>query len=103
MPGQICTIETIKIICRPCSLCKELESRLKNAVLKIEQEYKVKISYKHIHSKAITGVEKLSVNAASMPIMLINGKTELAAGRNIPSEKILKNKLLEIIKYGHVY
>jgi hypothetical protein len=103
MPGQIHAIKTIKIICKPCSFCKELDSRLKNAISKIEQEYKVKISYKHIHSKIITGIEKLSVSAASMPIVLINGKTELAAGRSIPSEKILKNKLLEIIKYGHVY
>ena len=84
-------------------MCKELERRLEKAIDAIEQENKVRISYKYRLDKTMRGLDKLSVNPAGMPIMLINGRTEFAAGHRLPTDKIIKQKLLDIMRFGHMY
>ena len=102
MPGQVHAIKSIKIICRPCSFCRELERRLENAISAIEQEYKIKLHYKYHYNTKLKDIEKLSVNMASMPVIVINGRTEFASGHRLPTEKIIKYKLLELMRFEHL-
>lgn len=89
-------IKTIEIICIPCPKCDQVKKIITETIQEIENQNKIKILYEFRHTPNLQEANKYSVNIAKAPIIVINGRVEIA-GQVTP--EIIKNKLINIHKY----
>lgn len=89
-------IKTIEIICIPCPKCDQVKKIITETIQEIENQNKIKILYEFRHTPNLQEANKYSVNIAKAPIIVINGRVEIA-GQVTP--EIVKSKLINIHKY----
>ncbi len=89
-------IKTIEIICLPCPKCDQAKKIIEETIHEIEEQNKIKVIYEFRHTPNLQEANKYSVNIAKMPIIVINGRVELA-GQLTP--ETIRSKLAYLHKY----
>jgi hypothetical protein len=84
------SINTIEIICIPCSKCERVKNNLMQAIKNIEVKYKTKIIYELKQTPNLQNITRYNLNPSQAPAVLVNGNPEFAG--NIETINI-QNKL----------
>lgn len=90
-------IQTVEVICKPCSKCQDLEKQIKDAIHTIEGLYKIKIPYTFQMIRDLGAMSKFSLTSYQSPVIVINGQVEMAGRVDI---QILRKRLEAIHKMG---
>ena len=88
-------IQSIEIICIPCSKCEQIKNIIFQEIKNIELQNKIKMNYSFKHTVDLGDMAKYSVNASQTPIVVINGHVELAGPA---AQQFVKNKLEQLHK-----
>lgn len=83
-------IRTIEIICIPCPKCDMVETKIREAIKNIEQDYKIKIAYEFKHTINLRDISKYNISPSQIPAVVINGALEFAGRIETP---IIKRRL----------
>ena len=85
------SINSIEIMCVPCSKCEQMKRLITDAVKQIETQNRIKINYDFKHTPHLRDASQYSVNPSQAPIVLINGSVELSgsATKDLVDRKML--------------
>jgi len=71
-------IQSVEIICIPCSKCANLEQKIRDIVKTIAITNKAKIVFEVKTTIKLTNLSNYSLNSSQTPAILINGNVEIA-------------------------
>lgn len=85
------SINTVEIMCVPCSKCEQMKKLITDAVKQIETQNKIIITYEFKHTPHLKAASQYSVNPSQAPIVIVNGNVEFsgAANKDLIEKKIL--------------
>lgn len=89
-------IKTIEIICLPCSKCDQVKKMITEIIQEIEEQYKIRLTYEFKYTPNLQEANKYSVNIAKTPIVVINGRVELAGQITLET---VRTTLMNLHKY----
>ena len=86
-------IKTIEIICTICPKCEQLKAKIKEAIVAIEIQNRVKITYALKLTTDLRGISNYSLNPSQLPAVIINGNLEFCGQIDASA---LRTKLVSI-------
>lgn len=86
-------VRSIEVICIPCNECNGLETKIREAIKRIEITYKLKILFEFKTTPHLRDIARYSLNPSQVPVILVNDKVEFAG----KIEPVLLGRRLEAI------
>lgn len=87
------SINSIEIMCIPCSKCEQMKKLITDSIKQIETQNRIKITYDLKHTPHLRDATQHSVNPSQAPIVLINGGVEISG---LATKDLVDKKLLAI-------